>query len=55
MFGLLTLLVLCFGAPPQSTATAGVTPEQFRAWFDAARQGKLEIPDEDCRNACNNR
>ncbi len=49
--GFLTLLALCFVPPVQAATTTSVTPEQFRAWFDAARQGRLEIPVEVGRNA----
>src|SRR5271157_1773656 len=49
--GFLTLLALCFAPPAQTETASSVTPEQFRAWFDAARQGRLEIPDEVSRNA----
>ena len=52
MLGFLTLLALCFVPPGQTETTSSVTPEQFRGWFDAARQGKLGIPDEVCQNAC---
>ncbi len=51
VLGFLTLLALCFVPPVQAETASSVTPEQFRAWFDAARQGRLEIPDEVGRNA----
>ncbi len=51
VLGFLTLLALCFVPPVQAATTTSVTPEQFRAWFDAARQGRLEIPVEVGRNA----
>ncbi len=51
MLGFLTLLALCFVPPVQAETASSVTPEQFRTWFDAARQGRLEIPDEVGRNA----
>ncbi|MGZ3334970.1 MAG: hypothetical protein ACXWOV_07180, partial [Isosphaeraceae bacterium] len=52
MLGFLTLLALLFVPPVQTETTSSITPEQFRAWFDAARQGRLEIPDEVSRDAC---
>src|SRR5208337_5107555 len=51
VLGFLTLLALCFVPPVQAETSSSVTPEQFRAWFDAARRGRLEIPDEVGRNA----
>ena len=52
MLGFLSLFLLYFVPPAQTEAAACVTPERFRGWFDAARQGKLEIPEEVCHNAC---
>ena len=52
VLGFLTLLALLFVSPVQTETTSSITPEQFRAWFDAARQGRLEIPDEVSRDAC---
>ena len=52
VLGFLTLLALLFVPPVQTETTSSITPEQFRAWFDAARQGRLEIPDEVSRDAC---
>jgi len=51
VLGFLTLLALFFVPPVRAETASSVTPEQFRAWFDAARQGRLEIPDEVGRNA----
>ncbi len=51
VLGFLTLLALFFVPPVQAETASSVTPEQFRAWFDAARQDRLEIPDEVGRNA----
>src|SRR5271157_5442943 len=45
VLGFLTLLALFFVPPVQAETTSSVTPEQFRAWFDAARQGRLRPPD----------
>jgi pimeloyl-ACP methyl ester carboxylesterase len=52
VFGILSILALCLAPPVQSETAADLTPEQFRAWFDAARRGKLEIPESVRRNAC---
>src|SRR5271157_2667095 len=51
VLGFLTLLALFLVPPVQAETTSSVTPEEFRAWFDTARQGRLEIPDEVSRNA----
>jgi pimeloyl-ACP methyl ester carboxylesterase len=51
VLGLLTLLALLFVPPVQAETASSITPEQFSAWFDAARQARLEIPDEVLRNA----
>ncbi len=48
---LFTLLALCFVAPSPTVTAPSVTPEQFRNWFDAARRGKLDIPDNILRDA----
>jgi pimeloyl-ACP methyl ester carboxylesterase len=46
VFGFLTFLLVLPVAPDPAETSTSVTPEQFRAWFDAARERKLEIPDE---------
>ena len=51
VLGFLTFLALCFVPPVPAATASSVTPKQFRAWFDAASQGRLEIPDEVVRNA----
>ena len=35
VLGFLTLLALLFVSPVQTETTSSITPEQFRAWFDA--------------------
>jgi pimeloyl-ACP methyl ester carboxylesterase len=51
VIGFLSTLALCLAPPVQSESPPDLAPEQFRAWFDAARRGKLEIPEEVRRNA----
>jgi len=51
VLGFLTLLTLLLVPPAHTETTPIVAPEEFRAWFDAARQGRLEIPEEVRRNA----
>lgn len=50
--GLLILLAVSTASPPdKASAPLEVSPVEFRAWFDAARRGRLEIPDQIAENA----
>ena len=51
MTGLLILLAALRASPHQASAPLEVSPVEFRAWFDAARRGRLEIPDHTARIA----
>jgi len=51
VFGYLTLLLVLQAPPNPAETYSGVSPAQFRTWFDAARDGKLEIPAKVSRTA----
>jgi pimeloyl-ACP methyl ester carboxylesterase len=47
MTGLLILVAVLTASPPDRTSVIPkVSPAEFRIWFDAARRGRLEIPDQ---------
>jgi pimeloyl-ACP methyl ester carboxylesterase len=51
VFGFLTLLLVLQAPPEPAQACSGVSAAQFRKWFDAAREGKLQIPAKISRTA----
>ena len=51
MFGFLTLLLVLQAPPDPAETCSRVSPAQFRTWFDAAREGKLDIPAKVSRTA----